>query len=240
MSEFSKKDQVFSRPFSEVKAFEFNQQVSEVFDDMINRSVPGYDLLLKLAVLTAEFCVETEGRVYDLGCSTGMMSRVIAMQLVQRSAEIIAVDNAPAMINLCKQRHAELPVQFVCDDITDYPLDACDLVLLNLTLQFVDPSLRTGLMKNIYNALKPGGAVFLTEKVKVEGTKGDVVQELYQGFKKLQGYSDLEISQKRTALEHVLIPETHSSHVERLKDCGFNNILELFHCFNFVCFVAIK
>ena len=97
------KDRVFSERLGNVKPFEFNETVANVFQDMISRSVPGYELLLRMIGLYAGIFVQPDSRVFDLGCSLGEASLVIADQAGGRDCEIIAVDNSPAMIAKCTQ-----------------------------------------------------------------------------------------------------------------------------------------
>ena len=236
------RDQVFSRPLSEVKAFEFNETVAGVFQDMISRSVPGYALLLRMIGLYASIFVQSGSRVYDLGCSLGEASLVIADQSAGIDCDIIAVDSSNAMIDKCRQ-HPDMAanIEWRCADIRATDINNASMVVLNLTLQFLPPAERLGLLQRIFNGLRPGGVLVLSEKIVfADATENQLMQQLYQGFKKTMGYSDLEISQKRNALENVLIPDDEQQHRERLKTAGFNEIYQCFRGFNFVSYLAIK
>lgn len=241
MTDITAKDKVFSRPLTTVKAFEFDEQVTRVFDDMIGRSVPGYELLVRLIALYADIFVVENSTVYDLGCSTGVVSRVIAQQVKQRNCVIKALDNSPSMIRKCQETHSDQAIDWICSDIESVQIENASMVVLNLTLQFINPQQRSALLTKIYQGLRAGGVLVLSEKVEYDDAQTQVnMTELYQAFKKIQGYSDLEIAQKRTALEKVLIPDKKSLHLTRLKECGFDEVIESFHCFNFVSFLAIK
>ncbi len=241
MTRINNKDSVFAKPLSSVKAFKFDDEVTRVFDDMISRSVPGYDLLVKLIALYADIFVTDNSSVFDLGCSTGVMSRVIAQQVRSRNVIIHAIDNSASMIEKCQQQEKDNSINWVCEDLEKVDIANASMVVLNLTLQFVKPEQRESLLNKIYEGLIPGGVLVLSEKVNYEqDTEQKTMTELYQGFKKLQGYSDLEISQKRSALENVLIPDTPSEHIQRLQQSGFNQIYNCFHCFNFVSYLAVK
>ncbi len=241
MTDIKAKDKVFSRPLTSVKAFEFDEQVTRVFDDMIGRSVPGYELLVRLIALYADIFVSEDSKVYDLGCSTGVVSRVIAQQVKDRNCCIIAVDNSPSMISKCRETHSDQVIDWICGDLESMAIENASMVVLNLTLQFINPEQRVAVLKKIHQGLRPGGVLVLSEKVEYDNAETQVnMTELYQAFKKLQGYSDLEIAQKRTALEKVLIPDKKSLHLKRLMQCGFGEVIESFHCFNFVSFLAIK
>ncbi len=234
------RDRLFARPWSEVRAFEFDEEVARVFDDMIGRSVPGYDLLLRLIALHAEVFVQPGSRIYDLGCSTGLASRILA-QRTQGRARVIAVDNSPAMIEQCRQRHAGLDIDWRCADVLELGIEDASLVVLNLTLQFIEPEQRLALLQGIYRGLRPGGALVLTEKIRhADPALQQRMTELYQAFKKTQGYSDLEISRKRSALERVLLPDTEAEHLERLHKAGFGPVDECFRGLLFVSWLAHK
>jgi tRNA (cmo5U34)-methyltransferase len=236
------KDQVFAKQLSEVEAFEFNEGVANVFRDMISRSVPGYGLLLHMTGLYARVFVQQRSNIYDLGCSLGDVSRMIAGQISAMDCSIFAVDNSPAMIEKCKAQHAGTRhIQWLCEDVQNIEIQNASLVILNLTLQFIKPDNRADLIGKIFRGLNPGGALILTEKVVLEDQLDNQrMVQLHQAFKKSQGYSDLEISQKRTALENVLVCDTDSVHRQRLEQAGFSEIYQCFHCFNFNSYLAIK
>lgn len=241
MTDLTQKDKVFAKPLTSVKAFEFDEQVAQVFDDMISRSVPGYEVLLRLIALYADIFVTPASTVYDLGCSTGVVSRVIAQQTSGRNCVIQAFDNSPSMIKKCKQAYDNKDIHWHCADIESIPINNASMVVLNLTLQFIAPERRQDLLKKIYQGLNADGVLVLSEKIVFDDANTQqTMTELYQGFKKIQGYSDLEISQKRTALENVLIPESREWHIQRLQECGFHQVYECFSCLNFVSFLAIK
>lgn len=242
MSVDDKKDRIFSRRLSEVKAFEFNDSVANVFRDMISRSVPGYSLLLRMIGLYADIFVTPGSRVFDLGCSLGEASLLVADQTRDLDCHIIAVDNSAAMIEKCSQHGAGYErIEWRCQDIRQTTIDGASMVILNLTLQFLQPEERHELLSKIYNGLNPGGVLVLSEKVAFEAEpESERMTQLYQGFKKTMGYSDLEISQKRNALENVLIPDSDQRHCQRLGDSGFAEIYQCFRAFNFVSYLAIK
>jgi len=242
MTRSSEKDQVFAKPLSEIKAFEFNEAVTRVFRDMISRSVPGYDLLLRMIGLYANVFVQDNSRVYDLGCSLGDVACIVASQASAKNMSIIAVDNSPSMIEKCRQLAVTEPaIDWLCDDIENIDIDNASMVVLNLTLLFFDRSQRQDLLDRIYKGLNPGGVLVLTEKVLMDEEETDQrMVQFYQAFKKTQGYSELEISQKRTALENVQVPDHESQLQDRLQNAGFNEIYQCFRCFNFVSYLAIK
>ena len=242
MPDNAEKDQVFARPLSDIKAFEFNESVTSVFRDMISRSVPGYELLLKLIGLYANVFVRDDSHVYDLGCSLGEVSLLVNEQLDADNVSIIAVDNSLPMIKKCRSSNPPgSNIDWVCDDIQAIQIENASMVVLNLTLQFIDPLDRQTLLDDIYNGLNLSGILVLTEKIRMDEEVVDQrMIQLHQAFKKMQGYSELEISQKRTALENVLVPDQESGLLSRMKLAGFREVYPCFRCFNFVSYLAIK
>jgi len=242
MSDKYSKDQVFSKPLSHVKAFEFDENVARVFRDMISRSVPGYELLLHVIGLYANVFAQPHSNIYDLGCSLGEVSQIIAEQTSGLDCAVIAVDNSLAMIKKCRQRYVKtVNIEWLCEDIQKVDIANASLVVLNLTLQFIELDKRQRMIDKIYQGLNQGGVLVLSEKVLLDDNlENDRMVQLYQAFKKTEGYSDLEISQKRTALENVLVSDQQSVHYRRLNEAGFGEIYQYFRAFNFVSYLAIK
>jgi tRNA (cmo5U34)-methyltransferase len=236
------KDRLFSQPMGEIKPFEFNEAVASVFHDMLSRSVPGYELLLRMIGLYAQIFIRPGSLVYDLGCSLGEASLVVAEQSQVSDYRIIAVDSSPAMIAKCRARDTQSQnIEWRCEDIRQTEITNASMVVLNLTLQFLPPEERQEQLRRIFSGLNPGGVLVLSEKVVFTNVaENERMMELYEGFKKSMGYSDLEISQKRNALENVLIPDSESEHVARLEAIGFDEVYPCFRSFNFISLLAIK
>ena len=239
-------DSIYAAPLDEIIDFHFDEQVAEVFPDMIQRSVPGYGTMIStIGILAAQYA-QANSHCYDLGCSLGAVSLAMRQRISQPGCDIIAVDNSEAMIErgqqlLASDTHTTIPVKMICANIQDVVINNASVVVLNFTLQFIPLEERLALIKHIYQGLKPGGLLILSEKMAFDEQKR---QHFHAGshhdFKRANGYSDLEISQKRTALERVLIPETFTCHQQRLKDAGFDFSDIWFQCFNFASLVAIK
>lgn len=225
--------------------FVFDDKVVAVFPDMINRSVPGYaTIIAMIGTLAAEYA-QPNTRCYDLGCSLGAASLSMRHSIRVTGCEIIGVDNSSAMVAGCRDAVAAdsgtVPVTIECGDILQTPIENASIVVMNFTLQFVHPEARDGLLKKIHDGLRPGGLLILSEKIRFEDAAlNDLFIEMHHRFKEQQGYSRLEISRKRAALEKVLIPETVSEHEERLRGAGFHTYDMWFQCFNFASMVAIK
>nr|CAA6824184.1 MAG: tRNA (uridine-5-oxyacetic acid methyl ester) 34 synthase [uncultured Thiotrichaceae bacterium] len=239
------RDELFANP-QQVVDFVFNAEVADVFPDMLRRSVPGYETLISQLGVLARHYVQADSKVYDLGCSLGAATLSMASQTTPvAGVRFIGVDNSEAMISRCEQRLARhLPTdrfELHCDDICSIPMDSASLMVLNFTLQFVEPEARQALLDKLYQALLPGGALILSEKTKAsDESEQTLINDLYLEFKRSNGYSEMEISQKRSALEKVMIPDTVEIHIERLKQAGFSQVSLWFRSFSFVSILAVK
>jgi tRNA (cmo5U34)-methyltransferase len=237
------RDQVYAGATDSAAPFEFTEEVAAVFPDMIARSVPGYAATLKLIRSIADRTVTPGSRIYDLGCSLGSASLQIVDQIGDR-AEIIAVDNSDAMIQHLTAALSDQHISQIhplLGDIRDTEITDAKLTLLNFTLQFIPIADRLPLLTKIAAGTQPGGVLVLSEKIQFDDPA--VQQELtalHEAFKKANGYSELEISRKRTALENVLIPETLATHRERLHAAGFTRSQVWFQCFNFASLLAFR
>jgi len=239
-----KSDFVYAEPRENITAFVFDEAVAEVFPDMLKRSVPGYQSALGLLGVIAKSKVTAGSQVYDLGCSLGAASAMIQKQIEHSDVTINAIDSSRAMIEKarCNFDQSNPPaINLTCEDIRDTKLNNASLVCLNLTLQFINLEDRPALLRKIYQALEPNGALFLFEKICfTDPVEDQLMQSIYYQFKAANGYSELEISQKRTALENTLFPETAAQHEQRLTDIGFKNVSQVFQCVNFACWIATK
>ncbi len=240
-----KADSIYASPLDNVVDFEFDDKVATVFPDMIKRSVPGYSTVIATTGVLAEQYFSENSRIYDLGCSLGAATLTMRKALQGRNGEIIAVDYSQSMLeraqSLVEQDSADFPVQFLQADICDLVIENASMVVLNYTLQFIEPALRQPLIDKIYQSLRPGGILVLSEKITfADEHKQALFIDLHHSFKRANGYSDLEISQKRQAIENVLIPETIPQHRQRLEQAGFKCADVWFQCFNFASLLAVK
>jgi len=239
------KDLLYSEPRSNVADFAFDEQVATVFADMIQRSVPGYAAIISMIGLLAGRYAKHGSTCYDLGCSLGAGTLAMLHHIKADDCRVIAIDNSDSMVKRCQQNiaahHPDIPVEIVCADVRDVVIQNASVVVLNLVLQFIPVNDRARLLKKIVDGLLPGGVLILSEKIKFSDQKEEQHQvEMYHAFKRLNGYSDLEINQKRTALENVLILDSLAAHLDRLKNIGFSQCYTWFQCFNFASIVAIK
>ncbi len=249
-------DQLFAKPLADIAGFRFDAAVAEVFPDMIRRSVPGYETIIAMTGALAGRYVQPHTLCYDLGCSLGASSIVMRDNIKVSGASIIAIDSAEAMVARCSEVLAvapgsfaraggelaeAVPVDLICGDIRTLAIERASMAVLNFTLQFIPVDDRAALLQNIWRGLEPGGVLILSEKIAFADAHLDALMvDLHHSFKRANGYSELEVSQKRSALEAVLVPETLDRHRDRLADVGFRSVEVWFQCFNFASFLAIK
>lgn len=242
-------DRIYAQQ-SDIEPFRFDTTVAAVFPDMLQRSIPGYAASIEaIGSLAARF-VRPGTRCYDLGCSLG--AATLAMrQAIQAKAvpdcRILAIDNAPAMVERCREIVAAdtaetgSAVEVILGDIRDAAIRNASMVALNYTLQFVEPPDRDKLIRRIHDGLNAGGVLVLSEKVVDPDPEIEqLLVDLHHEHKRRNRYSALEIARKRAALENVLLPETVAAHRTRLETAGFSRVGVWLRYFNFVSIVAIR
>ena len=239
------RDTLYADTDTEPGLFAFDDRVARVFPDMIRRSVPGYTTVVAMTGLIAARYAQPDTVLFDLGCSLGASTLSMRQHTLPPGSRIVGVDNSEAMLAQCRRiidtDSHETPVDLVCADLAQVAVNNASVVVLNWTLQFVPLAQRGAVIAGIFDGLHPGGVLVLSEKVTFEDPHLDALNiDLHHQFKRANGYSDLEIANKRSALENVLVPETLASHRSRLADAGFESCDVWFQCFNFASLVAIK
>jgi tRNA (cmo5U34)-methyltransferase len=241
----SNTDLIFSNKQSQVKDFTFDAQVVEVFPDMITRSVPGYNTIIDTIGRLSQRYVTDNSNVYDLGCSLGAATLAMRKAITASNCNIIGIDTSSAMVERCKMHvkafKGNTPVEIHEGDMATFPLENASMVVLNFTLQFIEPEQRQAMINKIADSLQPGGLLLLSEKISdADPVCRDLLTDLHHDFKRANGYSELEIAQKRTALENVMRTDTLATHQQRLTEAGFSHVSPWFQCFNFFSLIAIK
>ena len=243
----NRKDRLYDSEIAQPGDFVFDNRVVSVFPDMINRSVPGYGQLVPMIGMLARRYAQPGSNLYDLGCSLGAVSLAMRAAVQARRTRIFAIDNSADMIRRLEvilqatADEARLQVLPMHQDIMETRFEDASVVVLNFTLQFVDPEKRSSLLARIANGLNPGGVLILSEKIRFEDpTEHELQTDWHHDFKRAQGYSDLEIARKRDALENVMIPDSLQQHHQRLKQAGFGHSYQWFQGFNFVSLLAFR
>jgi len=239
------KDEIYRQPLDTVSDFQFDQRVVRVFPDMIRRSVPGYELVLELLGLAARQFSQPHSNIYDLGCSLGAATLAMRRQVTHTDCRIIAVDNSPDMVQRAREQidrdNSIVAVEVIAADVQDIDISQASLVVLNFTLQFIAPEQRLALLQKIHDGMLPGAVLLIAEKLRfADQPSQQLLDAWHQGFKRSQGYSDLEIAQKRQALENVMQPDTLETHQQRLQQAGFVHVCQWFQALNFAAVLARK
>ena len=227
-------DNIFANEGS-MKTFEFTQEVAEVFDNMLNRSVPFYQqILTQIAQL-----VGTHATIYDLGCSLGGL--VPFLKKHNPKFKYIGIDKSKDMLARARKFESE-NITFIQADISkSMEFEEPTAIICNLILQFIEVEKRAELIQRYYDALPKNGVLIIVEKVKQsDPALQEVYRESYHQLKRANGYSKKEIINKDIALESVLLSETSSYYETVLNNVGFHTIDTFFKWYNFVGFIAKK
>ena len=239
------KDKLFAKKKPSVNDFDFGKQTAAVFDDMLLRSVPFY---VEIQRMTAEFSADfaKEGSsLYDLGCST-CTTFLMLDPFVHPTVRFIGVDASPDMLEKAREKLEGYSLRHTYELLSadlnqGIALTNASVVIMTLTLQFIRPLQRAQLMRDIVSGMNKGGCLILVEKaVSKDSTLNRQFIKYYHAFKERQGYSKLEISQKREALENVLIPYRVEENIELLLESGFSWCELFFKWYNFCGFIAVK
>ena len=239
------KDELFLNEAPSWGGFQFDESVTKVFDDMLNRSIPHYAELQKMIVELVHTYYQDQTSIYDLGCSLGTLLGKIQVTHGNRIAKLVGVDNSTPMItkarNMLDQAIPGNQIALVDSDISEAQIENASLVIMNYTLQFIRPPRRERVLVQILDGLNPGGVLILSEKViEDDGNMSKNFQDIYYRFKMRNGYSATEIARKRECLEHVLVPYSLSEYTQLLSQVGFKSIAVFHKWFNFASLLAIK
>ncbi len=242
------KDNIFSKKLNKITKFEFDETVASVFDDMLNRSIPFYDEIHKIILDILEYTFHNNDTIYDLGCSTGttltLLHNFLKFKKNTSRFKLIGIDNSMPMIKKAKiklQQNKITNTKLMCSDLEKIKLSTSGMIIMNYTLQFIPEKKRETLIKTIFDSLREGGIFIFSEKIISNNENiNDLLTTLYYNFKKRNGYSEIEIAQKREALENVLIPLAPNSQIELLKNAGFKKVETIFRWYNFASFIGIK
>ncbi len=239
------KDKIFSNPLYSIVDFDFDDKVANVFEDMLKRSIPGYSAIISAVGMLTKLYAKPNSNYYDLGSSLGASALAMRRNIKFPKCKVIAVDNSDAMVkrsrDIIEMDNSPTPIDIFCDDIRNFRIENATVVVLNYTLQFISPKNREKIIQNIFNGMNDGGILILSEKIIFEDVALNKRQiERYHNYKRLNGYSDIEISKKKDALENVLVPDSVETHKLRLLNAGFKTADVWHQAFNFTSIVAEK
>jgi len=239
------RDEIFGKKKNHISDFSFNDEVAAVFDDMVERSIPNYGEVHRIVADMVRRYIPDGATVYDLGCSTG--TTIVLMDQTAKSVgktiKFIGVDASKPMLEKCQAKldANKVNAELIQGDLLKLEYESCDMVVMDYTLQFIPIEDRTALLTKIYDALKPGGRFVLAEKIASSQPQiQNMITDLYYDFKRRNGYSELEISQKREALENVMTPFTPTQQISMLEVAGFREVDMVFRWYNFAAWLALK
>lgn len=240
----SDKDKVFEKPLK-AHDFKFGANVVSVFDDMVTRSVPFYLEMQRMITEIVQDFAEEGTNVYDLGCSTGTTLNNLD-KVLPEDITFVGIDDSTEMLEKCdanfKEQGMKRAYKLECQDMNQsVEIENASVVVLCLTLQFIRPLYRERLLKQIYEKMNPKSCLILVEKVLGEDSlfNRQFINHYYD-FKRRNNYNEMEISQKREALENILIPYKLNENIELLKETGFEYVETFFKWYNFCGMVAVK
>ena len=240
------RDEIFNRPGAGKTPFEFSAQVAEVFDDMVSRSVPFYREVLRMTAELAHDFYQPGTQIYDLGCSTGALVHALGAEFGNEAFAYTGIDNSEPMIDRAKLHEPKIhsegtKIDYLVADIANINFDPASVFVSNYTFQFLKPLARQALLRRIYTALNNDGCLLLSEKCLEDSADvSRLYADHYHAMKARNGYSELEIAEKREALENVLIPFRVSENIEMLREARFNPVSIFFKCYGFTSFLALK
>ena len=235
----SQRDDIYRSSTAQIVDFAFTEEVAAVFPDMIRRSVTGYETIIPVTGLIAARHLGEAGTAYDLGCSLGATTLAILSQSEARDIRIVGVDSSLPMIKGAQENITDPRAQFIHQDLRDTPLSDAKVVILNLVLQFIAPEHRLQVISRIRSEMRNDGLLILTEKVRHEDTwLHQFYDDTHMAWKRANGYTEMEVSGKRNALENVMKIDTEATHTERLAEAGFGRVLQWYRCLNWTSFLA--
>lgn len=238
-------DQLFSDPAQPATDFRFDEKTAAVFDDMVSRSVPFYEEMQRMTGQIAMDFAQPETQLFDLGCATGTTLAYLD-PLIESSVRFVGIDNSQDMLDQASQKltsgNSQRDLALHLGDVhQDLMIENASVVVMILTLQFIRPLHRERVIKRIYEGMNEQGALIIVEKIAFDDSLFNrLFIRYYYEMKKRQGYSDVEIAQKREALENVLIPYRPEENRSLLAGAGFQHIEEFFRWYNFSGIVAVK
>ena len=227
------------------KEWSFNEDVANVFDDMLGRSIPGYENMRDTVIRMISPIVTNGGHILDLGCSHGeMIAKLIKDLGSSMYVNYVGIDSSTAMVSKARTRFADDErVTIVHGNIADAEMQRLryDSILSILTLQFIPIEHRQDILKQVHDALTPNGCFILVEKVLGESAGGqDHLVSVYHQMKKDNGYSEEQVEAKRLSLQNVLVPVRASENIRMLKSAGFSVVQPFWQNLNFVGIYASK
>lgn len=221
--------------------WKFDKDVTAVFDNMLQRSIPQYEVMRELCFRIGKNFVVPKTYIADIGCSNGTAISPFIDEFGDNN-NYTMLDVSDSMLTEAKRRFPQQKDNILKYDITQgLPEHNYSVILSILTIQFTPIEYRHKIIKSCYDLLCANGAFVFVEKVLGNTSKiDDVFVNEYYSIKRDHQYTQEQIQAKRKSLEGVLVPITSSWNIDLLKSAGFKQIDCFWRCLNFAGFIALK
>ena len=236
------RDTVFKDPIYAKQPFEFSKEVADVFENMLNRSVPCYGHIQFLIQQLSQQYIQPHSTVFDIGCSTGDTLSKIRNSCSQEGVSYVGIDTSLEMLQKARETFVGCDdVTFTSKSVSEASFEGASLVVSNLTLQFIPIQERSAVIQRLYKDLAKGGAFLYFEKTKEDSDEMEsVMTSVYESYKFENGYSLDEIAHKKEALKTVLRPLSRTDNHNLLANAGFKTITPIFQWMNFFGLIGVK
>jgi tRNA (cmo5U34)-methyltransferase len=229
----------------EGERWQFDRNVTDVFENMLARSIPEYGTMRALVFDLGATLVQPGTAVIDLGCSKGDALAPF-VQHFGTANHYIGVELSEPMLEAAQRRFAALIDQGIVEiqrlDLrAEHPQEMASLTLAVLTIQFTPIEYRQRIMQRIAEHTLPGGGIVLVEKVLGSSAYvEELLRRRYYALKAMNGYTTEQIERKRLSLEGVLVPVAARCNEDMLREAGFNQVECFWRWCNFAGWIAIK
>lgn len=225
----------------------FDEEVANCFEDMLQRSIPQYDVMRSTTFDLASSFLKNKRKfsLLDIGCSDGL-GLVSYINRFGALGHYLGIDCSEAMLKKAEERFDGYCKANICNFINmdlrqDFPTGSYDVVQSILSIMFIPIQYRQQIIQSIYDNLNYGGCFLFVEKVLGNSAKIDeLFVEKYYDIKRKNGYTEEQILRKKLSLEGVQVPVTSNWNVDLLKQAGFRYIDVYWRYMNFVGYIAIK
>ncbi|MCQ8186312.1 methyltransferase domain-containing protein [Parvularcula maris] len=235
-------DQVDEHIAAKNARWSFGGSVPTHFESHIEKSVPGYRHGHETVARLSDFFLTDGSQVYEIGSSTGALSRRIIDWNDGKRVKLTGIEIEPAMVEQARELSSGYDqITYEEGDALSFPFEPADLIVAYYTVQFIRPAVRQQLFDKIYESLNWGGAFILFEKVRGPDARfQDILTTLYTDFKLSNGLSEKEIVQKTRSLKGVLEPFSSQGNRDMLTRAGFVDTMTVFRDLSFEGTLSIK
>lgn len=217
----------------------FSGLAAEKFDDHVRKSVPYYEDGHRLICQLSDYFIRTGSRVYDLGCSTGVLAKQLIHHVLPRQIELIGIDSE---VDMVRRASKNVPAAtFINDDICKFSFQPASFIVGYYIFQFIPLVNRLALFRRLYAALEPGGALVYFEKIAMETAMlQEMMSALYTDYRLDNSFSNAQIYGKSRSLRGILTPISEHDNFRILNAAGFKTSAVIFRSLVFAGFIAIK